>query len=137
MALAGLAFVALGGATPVHSLEVSIDGLRSTKGLIQLCLTPDPKAFPDCKSGTTIKRSVAATSPHVRIDGLTAGSYAVAVIHDENSNKKLDTFLGIPREGFGFSRNPVIRFGPPSFTATQFPVAGDASVQQVRMKYLL
>jgi uncharacterized protein (DUF2141 family) len=31
----------------------------------------------------------------------------------------------------------VIRFGPPSFKSTQFPVGGDAAVQQVTMKYML
>lgn len=124
-------------AAATHSLDVTIDGLRSTKGMIRLCLTTDPKAFPDCKSGSTIKRSVAASAPHIRIDDLPPGTYAIAVIHDENGNAKLDTFMGIPREGFGFSRNPVIRFGPPSFKSTEFAVGGEGASQQVRMKYLL
>ena len=70
-------------------------------------------------------------------DGLPRGGYAVAVIHDENGNHKLDTFAGIPREGFGFSRDPAIGFGPPSFAAARFPLAGDADRQQLRMRYIL
>jgi uncharacterized protein (DUF2141 family) len=32
--------------------------------------------------------------------GVNAGTYAISVFHDENSNGKLDTnFMGIPREG--------------------------------------
>ena len=32
------------------------------------------------------------------------GSYAIGVIHDENNNGELDyNFLGIPKEGYGFS----------------------------------
>ncbi|MCE3519738.1 DUF2141 domain-containing protein, partial [Escherichia coli] len=69
--------------------------------------------------------------------GLPRGSYAIAVIHDENGNAKLDTFAGIPREGFGFSRNPPIRFGPPHFAAARFTIAGDADRQQIRMRYIL
>jgi len=61
----------------------------------------------------------------------------VAVIHDENSNSKLDTFAGIPREGFGFSRNPAIAFGPPRFTAARFTLDSDAEAQQIRMRYIL
>jgi len=59
------------------------------------------------------------------------------VIHDENGNAKLDTLAGIPREGFGFSRNPAIRFGPPRFAAARFAVGGDANQQQIRMRYIL
>jgi uncharacterized protein (DUF2141 family) len=60
----------------------------------------------------------------------------VAVIHDENSNNRLDTFAGIPREGFGFSRNPAIRFGPPRFAAARFVLDSDAEAQQVQMRYI-
>jgi uncharacterized protein (DUF2141 family) len=35
------------------------------------------------------------------------GKYAIAVIHDENCNGKLDTnMFGIPKEGYGF---PVVQ----------------------------
>lgn len=35
-----------------------------------------------------------------------AGQYAIGVIHDKNSNNRLDTnFLGIPTEGYGFSNS--------------------------------
>jgi uncharacterized protein (DUF2141 family) len=68
---------------------------------------------------------------------LPTGDYAIAVIHDENDNHKLDTLLGIPREGFGFSRNPAIGFGPPRFAAARFALASGADAQHVRMKYML
>ena len=36
--------------------------------------------------------------------------------HDENDNKKLDTnLIGIPKEGFGYSKDAMGRFGPPKF----------------------
>ena len=113
-------------------------GLRSAKGVIQLCLTADAGAFPDCSKGHGIKRTMSAASPRIRFEGLAPGEYAVAVIHDANGNARLDTTLGIPREGFGFSRNPAIRFGPPRFDAARFAVApGGDGAQQVRMRYLL
>lgn len=106
--------------------------------MLRLCLTTDPRDFPDCRSGTrAIRRTVPADSPHVRFDGLAPGTYALAVIHDENGNARLDTFAGIPREGFGFSRNPAIGFGPPGFKAASFEVGSDAARQQVRIRYLL
>jgi uncharacterized protein (DUF2141 family) len=44
------------------------------------------------------------------------GKYAIAVLHDENLNKKMDkTWYGKPAEGFGTSNNPAVGFGPPGF----------------------
>ena len=105
---------------------------------MRVCLTADPDNFPNCvDDADAVTRSVPATSGSLTIGGLKPGGYAVAVIHDENGNAKLDTFAGIPREGFGFSRNPAIRFGPPRFDAARFPFAAGAEKQQIRIRYLL
>jgi uncharacterized protein (DUF2141 family) len=46
------------------------------------------------------------------------GTYAIAVIHDENSHGKLDTNrLGVPTEGYGFSGDAGALLGAPSFSA--------------------
>lgn len=131
-------FLSQTGAVATADLAVEITNLRSQKGVVRICLTADPGNFPGCiDDADAVTRSVPATQDKFRFEGLPQGDYAVAVIHDENSNKKLDTFVGIPREGFGFSRNPPIRFGPPRFAAARFTVSGDADRQQVRMRYLL
>ena len=123
---------------PLTSLEIDVTGMRSAKGLIRICLTGDPQNFPQCADdGNAVKRSVPAGQRIIRFDGLAPGNYAAALIHDENSNAKLDTLMGIPREGFGFSRNPRIGFGPPRFSAAEFALGGVAEKQQVTMRYLL
>ena len=125
------------GAAPVGRLDVAVDKLRSSKGLIRVCLTNDPANFPACvDDADAVTRSVPAGTHGISFDALPRGTYALAVIHDENGNSRLDTFAGIPREGFGFSRNPPIRFGAPRFAAARFDLAGDASAQQVRMRYI-
>jgi uncharacterized protein (DUF2141 family) len=124
--------------TPLATLDVSFTGLRSAKGVLQVCITSQAAAFPDCRTGSeVIKRTVSAASPHLRLEGLAPGSYAIAVIHDANANARLDTALGIPREGFGFSRNPTVVFGPPRFSAARFPLAAGSDSQQVRIRYML
>lgn len=126
------------GASPVARLELDVTKLRSAKGMIRVCLTADPDNFPACvDDARAVTRSVPSTQPAIVFDGLPPGNYAAAVIHDENGNKKLDTMMGIPREGFGFSRNPVIAFGPPKFSAARFTLDSDGDKQQVRMRYLL
>ena len=127
------------GAVPTGSLDLSIEGLRSQRGDIQLCMTMLPAKFPSCKGDPNARRMTvpAAQAAKLRIENLPQGQYAIAVIHDENSNAKLDTALGIPREGFGFSRNPVIMFGPPRFSAAEFRVGDGETAQRLKMKYLL
>jgi len=128
----------LPGAAPTTTLDVKIDKLRSDRGVLRICLTADPKNFPGCVDDAhAITRSVPADMHDVRFEGLPHGSYAVAVIHDANGNNKLDTLLGIPREGFGFSRNPVIRFGPPRFASARFEVGEAPDIQAISMRYLL
>ena len=136
---AGLILLAcLPGAAPTTTLDVSVEKLRSERGVVRLCLTADPENFPGCiDDARAVTRSVPASVRSFHFDGLPYGSYAVAVIHDANSNNKLDTLLGIPREGFGFSRNPVIRFGAPRFAAARFDVAETPHAQVISMRYLL
>lgn len=130
--------VPLVGAAPLAALDVSVQNMRSARGLIRVCLTADPDNFPDCVGDSgAVTRTVPAGQRSLRFAALPQGDYAVAVIHDENGNARLDTFAGIPKEGFGFSRNPAIRFGPPRFAAARFRLGGDAEQQQVRMRYIL
>jgi uncharacterized protein (DUF2141 family) len=52
-------------------------------------------------------------------------TYALAVIHDEDSNGKLNTnWLGIPTEGYGFSNDARALLGPPTFSAASFSYDG-------------
>jgi uncharacterized protein (DUF2141 family) len=64
------------------------------------------------------------------------GRYGVVVIHDENSNMKLDrNFFGIPKEGFGFSHNPGVFWSAPSFQSAVVPVACPATQIEIRLIY--
>lgn len=138
VAVAALAtFMALGAATPVAELEVDIGGLRSTQGQLRLCVTANPNKFPSCVGDPrALTRSVPASQSNLNLGPLPRGDWAVAVIHDANGNGKLDTVMGVPREGFGFSRNPPIGFGAPKFAAARFALQGD-TLEKVRMRYLL
>lgn len=46
------------------------------------------------------------------------GDYAVKVLHDRNGDRRMNkNFLGWPKEGFGYSRNPMTLTGPATFDA--------------------
>ncbi len=130
---------AVSATEPGSTLELTVSGMRSARGNVLICLTAKPRAFPDCsKDGTARKLIIpAAQAKQIAFADLAPGTYALSLIHDENSNGKLDTRLIIPREGFGFSRNPMITFGPPSFSAAAFKIAPGLNSQSVKVKYML
>ena len=129
----------LAAASPTQGVEIRIEKLRNLRGVVQICLTGKAATFPDCaKDSRAITRTVPArNAASISFDGLPPGEYALALFHDENGNKKLDTFLGIPREGYGFSRNPAVHFGPPRFQQARFEVSGGIARLSIRMQYLL
>jgi uncharacterized protein (DUF2141 family) len=124
---------------PTAELEVIVSGLRNGRGVVMLCLTRrGAEHFLDCAHDpariTRIVPNGAAGA--IRIGGIAPGDYALLVIHDENRNGRLDKMMGIPREGFGFSRNPALRMGPPHYRDVRFALAGRMR-QSVRLSYLL
>lgn len=125
-------------AVQTSTLEVEVEGVRNSKGVIHACLTRDRAHFPDCKSDpASLKQTVNSNSRHLLFNGLAPGDYAIALFHDENANSRFDTMLGIPREGFGFSRNPVVRFGAPRFDRVSMRLGPGYTRIHVRLQYLL
>ena len=132
-----LAVPLLGADGPTSVVELRIENLRNARGMLRICVVADPRRFPDCQDDeAAVTRSVAASTRSISLR-LAPGTYAVSLIHDENGNGKLDTLLGIPREGFAFSRNPAIRFGPPKYDEASFRVDGPGTAETLRVRYLL
>ncbi len=102
------------------------------------CLTTRPQNFPNCQDDPNARRLTVPTAEAaiLQFGNLPSGTYALALIHDENGNGKLDTVFGIPKEGFGFSKNPAIRFGPPSFKSSGFTIVAGRTDESVKIKYL-
>ena len=79
----------------------------------------------------------ASTGPlHYTFHHVPPGTYAVAAFHDANGNGKLDTMMGIPKEGFAFSRNPKMQPRAPHFNEASFENNG-RPLAPLKMKYLL
>jgi len=96
---------------------VMVEGFRSNGGSCRLLLFDSKEGFPDSR-----RQAVAMLSEKIHGHAavftfkVTPGKYAIAILHDENSNGTMDkTWYGKPTEGFGASNNPKIGFGPPGF----------------------
>lgn len=116
-------------------LTVQIKEFRNTNGSLHYLLFNSEKGYPDNEKDGFRKGSVKAEDKKFIIENLPAGEYALTVIHDEDDDGKLDTFLGIPAEGFAFSNNPKVFFGPPSYEKTKFKLDGDDKIT-LKLKYM-
>jgi uncharacterized protein (DUF2141 family) len=119
-------------------LLVRVTGLRSVDGDITITVYPnDASHFLDGKYKVA-RQEVPVTLPVTTACFLLplSSDYAVALFHDENGNHHLDTnSLGIPTEGFGFSNNPAIYFGPPDLSRVRFSLHPGENTVTIRMKY--
>jgi len=128
------------GETHGVDVVVEVTNLRSTRGTVMACMTDDASHFPRCRDDAHSHRVTvpAAETLTLRFHDVAPGTYAIALLHDENSNGRSDRALSmIPREGFGFSRDAAIRMGPPSFADAAITVNGTPMRQTIRMRYML
>lgn len=120
------------------ALEIHIRGLRSSEGLVTVTVYPDdPKRFLAPRSKLSRVR-VPAVEPEttVCIEVPHPGVYAVATYHDENGDRKFNkTFLGLPKEGYGFSRNPDGLIGIPSFSQVKFTAREGGNPLTIDLSY--
>lgn len=128
----------VGASLPGADISVTVTGLRSAKGQVLACLTMAKRGFPDCTHDPAARHLVMPAVNGMKLDfgPVPPGLYAVSLLHDENGNSKADMFLMMPREGFGFSRDAPVRFGPPSFKDAAFTVADQPVSQTIRMRYM-
>ena len=123
------------------NLVVRVQGLKNASGQVCLTLFSGPKGFPKGGNGSNLKASrctvLARTGNVVTFSNIPYGVYAVAAVHDSNSDNQFNkNGLGIPSEGFGFSNNPPLRFGPASFAESEFFVSGTTTTVQIKMQYV-
>jgi uncharacterized protein (DUF2141 family) len=121
-----------------NTLTVRIEGLRNDLGTVFVSLHDKKESFKDNKNPVLIGQARPVNrSCTVVLENVVPGRYAVLFIHDENNNKKLDTsFIGIPKEGFGFSRDAMGRFGPPSFDDAAVAIPAGPSQVTMHAKYM-
>jgi uncharacterized protein (DUF2141 family) len=112
-------------------LTIRVEKLRSDDGRVFVALYDSERGFPgDPKSALRkAEARIVGRAATVELDGLPPGTYAAAVVHDENGNGALDTgWLGIPKEGIGASNGAQRRFGPARFADAAFRLSADTAV---------
>jgi uncharacterized protein (DUF2141 family) len=105
-------------------LLVHIDGFRNQKGDAGVTIFKSPDGWPDNNDKAFIHGPHPFSGSNTTVElQLPPGRYGIAVLHDENSNHKLDrNMFGFPKEGFGFSNNPKVNLTAPSFDTSAMQV---------------
>ncbi|HEY2580953.1 MAG TPA: DUF2141 domain-containing protein [Mucilaginibacter sp.] len=125
--------------TSAGTLTVVISNFRNDRGNAALALYNQEKGFPKSPDKALKLSFVSINNKKATavFENLPAGEYAVAVFHDENNNKKMDTnFLGIPKEGVGASNNARGHFGPPKYQDAKFNFNGSTQTIYIAITYL-
>jgi len=129
-----IALLALSASASAATVQVRIDGVTSAKGVVQVAVCDEANYRKDCKLTATVPARTGFVT--VDVANVPAGTWAVLAYHDENGNKKLDTnFVGMPKEGYGFSNGAASKFGPPSFKDAAITVGEGLVPATVTLKY--
>jgi uncharacterized protein (DUF2141 family) len=117
-------------------LHAPVKGVRNAKGRIGCLLFASADGFPSDqkKARQRVLAAIADGAATCRFD-VPAGSYAIACMHDENGNGKLDTnFVGQPTEGYGASRGAHGTFGP-KYEDARFDYRGGSLAMPITLTY--
>ncbi len=137
-----IAFVAVAALAPIArgqgpvadrpAVYAVVTGLRNDRGHIRGAIYPSRETFTHEGQGTaTCISAVSGGVSRCRFDNVPAGRYAIGVMHDEDDDEHFDQgFLGIPEEGYGFSRSARGTLGPPSFDSAAFDYDGRSVMRQ-------
>ncbi|MBL0955860.1 MAG: DUF2141 domain-containing protein [Leptospira sp.] len=115
-------------------LEVEILNRKSNQSVILCALYESENGFLSDEKLASYK-IVGVETNHQKttcqFKGIPDKQYAVSVLEDLNRNGKMDTtFIGLPKEPWGVSRNPPMHtFGPPTFDEAVLNVKSKLVIQ--------
>ena len=120
------------------TLEIEFTGIRSLEGQIAVGVNSSPEGWPrePEKELLWTKENMKDGTLVVTIEKLEYGTYAFSVLDDLDFDQEMKFFVGIPREGFGFSRNPPHKLSEPGFDECSFEVDQPRQNITIEMRYI-
>lgn len=127
------------GETSCPGIQVKVLDIENSTGTVACALFDAPEGFPHefMKFATNIMViKIRDTQARCHFTDISPGSYAIGVIHDENMNGELDTnWLGVPKEGYGFSNDAKGFVSAPSFDSASFEYGGEDLEMTISLNY--
>lgn len=118
-------------------ITLSVTNIRNTDGVIRCGLFASAAGFREPgREASEVTGKISGGMATCTFKSVPEGTYAVAVFHAEKNERKMDIgMFGKPKQGVGFSRNPSIAFGAPSFEATSFAVGSAPVSLSINLSY--
>ena len=120
------------------SVVVAVESLRSDSGTVRVSLYSSKEGFPmkSEKALQTVVASIKEGRARAAFHDMPYGTYAAAVLHDENGNGRMDfSWMMFPREGFGASNIKEKRMLPPPFGDSKFLLDSEQRMLKVVVHY--
>jgi uncharacterized protein (DUF2141 family) len=111
-------------------LDVTVNKIKEASGVMVISLYNKESSFPiDGKEFMINLVEVASHTVSTTFNNLAPGEYAVALYHDQNSDGICNLGLfGIPKEGFGFSRNFKPKWSAPNYDDCKISILKDQAI---------
>ena len=115
----------------MSTVAINVGTFRNHEGALGCRLYRSGEEFPLGSKGAVEQRlSITGDVTACTFSGVSPGTYAVSVMHDENGSGKLDpNFLGIPSEGYGVSNNHTHAMSEPTWDESTFTVEAGRDVR--------
>ena len=116
---------------------IEVSGFRNTRGTLNCRLFTKAADFPDGEGIVTLRVPITGPNTSCSFSNVEPGTYAIAVVHDENGNGKLDkNFVGVPSEGYGVSNNKTYALSAPKWNESNFTLgATESKALLVKLRY--
>ena len=128
------------GVLNAQTIEVVFTDIRSTQGQIKLDIFLDEESFKAEKPLTSLKfKKTTMVNGEMKVKfNLGPGTYGFALLDDENNNGEMNyNFVGMPKEGFGFSNYYLTKLSRPKFDEFKFTtVKGQSYKILMKLKYM-
>jgi uncharacterized protein (DUF2141 family) len=124
-----------------QNVEVTITGIRNTEGQMGIGVFRDNESFKKEQAYRELqfeKKDISNGVMKVQFT-LPPGTYGIALVDDENSDDVMEyNFLGVPKEGFGFSDYYHTGMKKPKFDSFKFTLdKGQKKSINIRIRYIL
>ncbi|MBN1398140.1 MAG: DUF2141 domain-containing protein [Bacteroidetes bacterium] len=119
------------------TVHLSVEGFKNKDGICRVLVFNSEKGFPESHENAILILNEYITGEKVNLNfNILPGVYAISVLHDEDSDGKIDkTWYGKPKEGFGASNNPDFIFGPPDFEESAVKIDTDNKSLIINLEY--
>ena len=115
-----------------NKVIADVRNFENSKGLCRACIFNSSSAFRESRPVACVNVPVADRMAQVTFNDIPDGTYALFVFHDANGNGAMDkNWIGIPKEGYGASKNKLPFASAPTFEANRFSLSQNASLRLV------